>query len=148
MNHPIGRRGEWQRRHIWNDLVWLLRVGNEHPHVAVPFAASIGRDANFVDMNGRVFYQRRNFTATACLIEPPPMVGTFDTVVFHFAEGQRHAAMGTNVAHGRDRALRCLADEDREAQQDGPFPATGSDFTAETSGIPAAQERGVPAWLA
>ena len=86
-------------------LVRSLRVGNEHPHIAIPFAAGVGGDADLVDMNGGVFDQRRNSPATACLIELPTMVGTLDTVAFHFAEGQRHPAMGANVAHGRDRTL-------------------------------------------
>ena len=55
--------------------------------------------------------------------------------------------MGANVAHGRDRTLRCFADEDREAQQDGPFQATGSEFTAQAGGIPKAEQRGTLRWL-
>jgi hypothetical protein len=38
---------------------------------------------------------------------------------------------------------RCLADEDRKAQQDSPFQTVRGEFTAQASGIPKAQERGV-----
>jgi hypothetical protein len=75
------------------------------------------------------------------------MVGTFDTVAFHFAEGQRHPAMGANVAHGSDCTLRCFANEDREVQQDGPLQAAGSEFTAEASGIPKAEQWRAFGWL-
>ena len=105
MNHPIRGRGKRQRQHVRDGLVRLLRVGNEHPYVAIPFTAGVGGDTNFVDLNGGVLDQRRNFPATACLIELPTMIGTFDTVAFHFAEGQWHPTMGTNVAHGCDGAL-------------------------------------------
>ena len=75
------------------------------------------------------------------------MVGTFDAVAFHFAEGQRHPAMGTNVPHGCDCTLRCFANEDRESQQDRPFQAAGSEFTAEASGIPKAEQWRALGWL-
>jgi hypothetical protein len=55
--------------------------------------------------------------------------------------------MGTDVSHGRNRTLRCLADEDRKAQQNSPFQTVRSEFTTQASGIPKAQERGVPRWL-
>jgi len=105
VNHPIGGRGEGQRRYVRDDLVRLLRIGNEHPYIGIPFTAGVSRDADFVNLNAGIFDQCRNHPATSCLIELPAMVGTFDTVAFHLAEGQRHSAMGTNVAHGRDRTL-------------------------------------------
>jgi hypothetical protein len=55
--------------------------------------------------------------------------------------------MGTDVSHGRNRTLRCLADEDRKAQQNNPLQTVRGEFTAQASGIPKAQERGVPGWL-
>jgi hypothetical protein len=55
--------------------------------------------------------------------------------------------MGANVAHGCNRTLRCFANENREAQQDGPLQAAGSEFTAEASGIPKAEQWRAPGWL-
>jgi hypothetical protein len=55
--------------------------------------------------------------------------------------------MRTNIAHGRDRTLCCFADEDREAQQNGPFQTVRGEFTAQTSGIPKTEERCTLRWL-
>ena len=140
MNHPIGRRGERQSRHLRHDLVRLLRVGNKDPHIAVSLAAGIGRDADFVCLNGGVCDQRRNPLATTGLIEPPAMVGAFDAVAVHLAERERHPPVGANVAHGCDGPLGGFADEDREAQQNGPFQTVGSEIAAEASGIPKAKQ--------
>jgi len=83
----------------------LLRVGNEHPHVAIPLTAGVGGDADFVDVKGGVFDQRRNPPAMACLVELPTMVGTFDTVAFHFAKDSGIPRWGQMSAHGCDRTL-------------------------------------------
>ena len=141
MNHPIGRRRERKRRHIRNGLTRSLRIRDKHQHIAVSFAARVGGDADFVDVNEGAFDQRRNSPATSFLIEPPTVVGTLNTVAFHFAEGQRHPAMGANVTHGRDGAVRSFADEDWEAQQDRPFEAAGSEFATQARRIPKAKER-------
>jgi hypothetical protein len=105
VNHPIRRRRERKRWHIWNSLIRSLRIGNKHPHIAVPFAAGVGGDTDFVDVNGGAFDQCRNSSATSFLVEPPTVVSTLNTVAFHFSEGQRHPAVGANVAHGRDSTL-------------------------------------------
>jgi hypothetical protein len=55
--------------------------------------------------------------------------------------------MGTNVAHGCDCTLRCFADEDREAQQDGSLQAAGNEFTAEAGRIPKAEQWRALGWL-
>ena len=55
--------------------------------------------------------------------------------------------MGTNVAHSRDRTLRRLADQDWETQENGPFEAAGSEFTAEAGGIPKTEQWRTLGWL-
>src|SRR5262249_30350527 len=88
MNQPIWRRWERQWRHIRDSLVWLLRVWDEHPDIAIPFTANISRDADLVHVNRGVFGQCRNPLAPARLIKLPPMVRTLDTVAFHLSKGQ------------------------------------------------------------
>ena len=51
LNHSIRRGRQGERRDVRNRLVRLQRVGDEHPHIAVSFAARIRADANFVGLD-------------------------------------------------------------------------------------------------
>ena len=102
LNHAIGRRRQRKRRDVGNCLIRLLRIGDEHPHIAVSFATGVGRHADLLGLDWRALYQSGNALAAAFVVESPAMIGALHAIVAHVSERQRHAAMRANIPHGRD----------------------------------------------
>ena len=93
-------------------------VAKKDPDVALHLARRVAAGMDAAGENAWPGHQRGDQRCSARRVEAPAMIAAFDLVPVETAGGERHAAVGTEVAQRKSRAGGVTADQDRLAEHD------------------------------